>query len=448
MSPDFYGLLGVAVDASQQEIDRAYLASKAKLQQSTGHRRDLDPAASQALDAAYGILRDAAKRKAYDRIRLRELSAAPAAPAAHTVQPPQIRSAGAAAPPASPLLRLWRGEYSPGSVFLLLVLLPYVASFLLPSDPSWVKLLPHLWFVVAAILLWRCALPFRRFWGSLTRIFVMLMLAYQTIMIPTILYLGQPQHEKMASVVSSRGATGPEGCVNVEAQILQAVTGGRSARPEEVEFQQSREGQYLAAALAGRHADVKRLLDEGVDIGVREKRRTNWDNSALDHAARTDNVGLAKLLLARGFDVNSRSASGHTALHVATGLGRVKMAEFLLQQGADVSARDSRAGTPLEVAVVQARPTMARLLVKHGASTGGDGRASPLRAIRNAGALCNGHQEVIRFLAAGGATLFVQDDQGESAAMALVWKGDETAMILAKEFPSLDWTVPVQWDKS
>ena len=441
MSPDFYGLLGVAANASQQDIDRAYAAAKAKVRKAAAGDGGTDE--SRAIETAYGVLRDPAKRKAYDRIRAREATP----PASRTTVPPP-------GPPstdrrsANVLIRLWRGEFPPGLVFLLLVLLPFGATYLLPSRSLWVNLGFGLWFVVAAIFLWRSAAGVHSGFGRfVTRAFVVLMLMYQIVAIPGAWYLDKFRAPLMASRGALGGNAAAEGCVNPEALILQAVTGGRTASPAETEFRKTQEGQYLAAAAAGDIRGVTRFLDQGVNIAARDKVRPYWDNSALDHAARTDNVELARLLLSKGLDVNSRSTAGHTALHVATGLGRAKMAEFLLKNGADTSIQDRRTGTPLEVAVLQARPSMARLLVQHGAHTGGSGRASPLVAISKAASLCNGHREIIKYLAKDSATLFAHGEEGNTAAVALVSRGDDTAMILAREYPALDWSTAVTWGK-
>jgi ankyrin len=248
-------------------------------------------------------------------------------------------------------------------------------------------------------------------------------------------------------VVSPGVAATPEGCVNVEALAFQIIAGGKAASPQETEFLGSPDGRYLSAALSGNLDAVKAHLDAGGQIDARDKRGRYRDNSALDHAARTDNVELAKLLLARAFDVNAQSnnGKGHASLHVATGLGRVRMAEFLLQNGANPNIRDASSGAPLNVAVVQARPTMARLLLKYGASTLGPDGASPLKSIQMAGGLCAGHKEIIKLLVESGSDLFARDADGLTAATAIVRRGDDTAMVLARDFPDLDWSRLVKW---
>jgi ankyrin repeat protein len=252
-------------------------------------------------------------------------------------------------------------------------------------------------------------------------------------------------------LVSPSLAATPEGCINVEALAFQIATRRSVADPQETAFLESSDGRYLSAALSGNLDAVKAHLEAGGRIDARDKRRLYRDNSALDHAARTDNVDLAKLLLGRGFDVNAQSNSGrgHASLHVATGLGRARMAEFLLQNGANPNIRDANSGAPLNVAVVQARPTMARLLLKYGASTLGPDGASPLKSIQMAGGLCAGHKDVIKLLVESGSDLFARDADGLAAATAIVSRGDETAMVLAMDFPDLDWSrlVSSVWQK-
>lgn len=67
---DHYATLGIAEDATPEEIKRAY-REKAKLMHPDGHRTpELATRATQQLNAAYGVLSDPAKRRAYDEERM------------------------------------------------------------------------------------------------------------------------------------------------------------------------------------------------------------------------------------------------------------------------------------------------------------------------------------------------------------------------------------------
>jgi ankyrin repeat protein len=430
---DLYQALGLPATASQQAIEHAYWARKRELTARNASAHEM-----QALEAAAAILRDPARRTAYDRMQARGALGQPAPARAGDQPSPAVVKPGISR-------KLWQGEIHPAYVFFGLIVLPFLASQFVPAGPLWLELLPGVWFLAAAILLWRAAFRAKWvFWGYASRSFVVLVFVYQAVAIPGRWYFHTLMPAREAPM--ARAAQGGEGCINPEAVLLQAVT-DKGASPEETAFLQTAEGKYLAAALAGRLDEVKRALDSGVDVRARDKRRRFYDNSALDHAARTDNVALAKLLLARGMDVNSQSKSGHTALHVAAGLGSARVAEFLLQSKADPNLADGSRGAPLDVAVLQARPTMAKILLKYGADKGGPGRASPLKTLQMTGSLCNGHREIIRLLVASGSDLFTSDKEGRSGALGIVMRGDDTAMVLAREFPDLDWMHGVMWGK-
>lgn len=67
---DYYRILGLTPDASQDEIKRAYRLMA--MQHHPDRNRD-DPSSGERLkeiNEAYGVLGDLAKRRAYDRIRI------------------------------------------------------------------------------------------------------------------------------------------------------------------------------------------------------------------------------------------------------------------------------------------------------------------------------------------------------------------------------------------
>lgn len=102
----------------------------------------------------------------------------------------------------------------------------------------------------------------------------------------------------------------------------------------------------LAAAIAGGNiAAVDALLAAGADP-VEDSCRLLW--LAIENQERYD---IAKLLLSRGADVNSRCTEGKTALHLAVSLGSINAVRFLIANGADVNARDPGGETPLHETV-------------------------------------------------------------------------------------------------
>jgi len=85
-------------------------------------------------------------------------------------------------------------------------------------------------------------------------------------------------------------------------------------------------------------------------------------------AARAGQVGLVKLLLERGADVNLRDKETEaTALIAAAHQGHVQVVEVLLQKGADISAKDKTGKTALSEATRYNHEDVVKLLKERGA---------------------------------------------------------------------------------
>src|SRR5262249_20233866 len=100
------------------------------------------------------------------------------------------------------------------------------------------------------------------------------------------------------------------------------------------------------------HADVLKLLfDAGADPKVRVEYLGNGKGpqgtTLLHEAAGRGIIESAKLLVARGLDVNLTTTSGDTPLHEACGSGQVPMVNWLLQNRADARARNKNGWTPM-----------------------------------------------------------------------------------------------------
>ncbi|XP_007519386.2 85/88 kDa calcium-independent phospholipase A2 isoform X2 [Erinaceus europaeus] len=76
---------------------------------------------------------------------------------------------------------------------------------------------------------------------------------------------------------------------------------------------------------------------------------------------------MARLLLKRGCDVNSTSAAGNTALHVAVMRNRFECVMMLLTHGANADARGENGNTPLHLAMSKDNVEMVKALIVFGA---------------------------------------------------------------------------------
>ena len=154
----------------------------------------------------------------------------------------------------------------------------------------------------------------------------------------------------------------------------------------------------LAASLSGDSNALKSCLDQGLNVDDRLSTRKNRPQreTALMIAAELGNLAMAKLLIARGADVNVEAqfqitaidiaiVNNHPAMvnlllksgaeihpdcliHAAKAGIDLRIARSLLRQGADPNAQNKSLGqTAIHVAAFQGRSDVARLLIRAGA---------------------------------------------------------------------------------
>jgi ankyrin repeat protein len=110
---------------------------------------------------------------------------------------------------------------------------------------------------------------------------------------------------------------------------------------------------------------VKLTLDSGADIDAVS--RNKFTATPLQGAAAMEKVDLARLLIARGANVNCRGEEGGSPLHEAAGSGQIEFARLLLDHGANINAKDDLGKTPLTIATEFKKTEMAKFLRDHGA---------------------------------------------------------------------------------
>lgn len=117
------------------------------------------------------------------------------------------------------------------------------------------------------------------------------------------------------------------------------------------------------AIFFGHPETVDALLDAGADVNLAS--RESMKVSPLASASAAGQLDIARVLIARGANVNARAASDFTPLHESAASGRMEFAKLLLENGADVNARTSDGKTPLDYAREHNRAEMVQLLSKY-----------------------------------------------------------------------------------
>ena len=141
--------------------------------------------------------------------------------------------------------------------------------------------------------------------------------------------------------------------------------------------------------------------------------------TALHFAAGQGQIGLLRLLVALGANVNAVDQPGNTPLHRAVENGDLEAAGFLLDQGADINAKDFNSNTTLHLALTSQTPLeTANFLLGRGALPNPKNNFgnTPLHMVVS----LNLAPEVARALVAKGADVNARNKQGNSALLDAV----------------------------
>lgn len=120
----------------------------------------------------------------------------------------------------------------------------------------------------------------------------------------------------------------------------------------------------MVAAAFGNLAVAEALLAGGADPRARDRL---YGDTAFHFAALAGRVEVARLLLARGVNINAGANMGETPLHYAALYNHRKMIAFLVESGADIDAADAMGLTPLQYASKRGRLQARDLLRELGA---------------------------------------------------------------------------------
>jgi serine/threonine-protein phosphatase 6 regulatory ankyrin repeat subunit B len=172
----------------------------------------------------------------------------------------------------------------------------------------------------------------------------------------------------------------------------------------------AREHRLLRAARNGYTGDIKKLLDQGVDIEARNP-SDGW--SPVFWAAVRDNAPAVKLLASRGANIEARDRKGLTALMCAARWGHSEGVVALLDAGANIEAVDGNGWSALMWAAFKGQSEMAAFLLDRGAvleTRDIDGRTPLILAAMK------GHEKTVTLLLARGAAIGARGPGGKTAA--------------------------------
>jgi hypothetical protein len=115
----------------------------------------------------------------------------------------------------------------------------------------------------------------------------------------------------------------------------------------------------MLAAIQGHTVAVNMLIDAGAPVN-----QSGW--TPLIYAAARDRVDIAKLLIAKGANVNASADNGTTALMMAAREGYLQMLLLLLEHGADAKYVSPSGHSALGLAVSRGNKEIESMLRKAG----------------------------------------------------------------------------------
>jgi hypothetical protein len=165
----------------------------------------------------------------------------------------------------------------------------------------------------------------------------------------------------------------------------------------------------IRAAGDGDTEGVARMLDEDPQLLSTVLR----GETLLVRAAEGRSVGMVRLLLEKGAEVNAINAYGRTALYAAAINGREEVVSILLRSGADPSRSLNNGMTPLYVASMLGYEAVVQVLLRHIRGRGVDDRTNDGHTALWI-ACAAGHVEIVRALFLAGADHNIADNQGRT----------------------------------
>lgn len=130
--------------------------------------------------------------------------------------------------------------------------------------------------------------------------------------------------------------------------------------------------ELFSAAANGRHKEVVRLINTGVDAhlyqGLKVKPYEKEHNTPLHLAALNGYLEIVKYLIKKEADIDAKNRKNQTPLHLAVHNAHKHIIEYLVESGADINAPEDEGDTPLAWAAYKGQTEVVSLLIKLGAN--------------------------------------------------------------------------------
>ena len=211
-----------------------------------------------------------------------------------------------------------------------------------------------------------------------------------------------------------------KGLISCATQVLSAPASKREGYSQQ--YPKKTTGLHLTARFGLSLISEKVLPSQVHELTIAVASENSYHRTPLYLAAEHGHLGMVKLLLDKGSDVNAQDNHWGTALQAASLGGYEQIVKLLINKGADVNAQYGCCGTVLQRASERGHDRIVRLLLDHGADVNARGGHFHNALIA---ASHNGHKRTVQLLLDNGAEVNAQGRCIDNALIAAYNKGHE-----------------------